>query len=251
MSPSAALLIAIVGVLIGAIGLGGFLVVPVLVLLDGRAPHEALAAATLAFAGAGALSWATARPAHGAGADRPAAAKARGAFLLAAMPGAAIGALTVGSLAQGPLALLIAAAFAVAGWAEWRGWPRVSQRDAARARPAAWAAGGLGTGLASALTGTSGPMVGLPLLTWAGLPGASRLALAQALQLPVALGAGVVYAGAAVLPWAAGAACTALLCAGVLLGSRLARAVSPAPLRRLSALLMWAAALAMAFKSGS
>jgi uncharacterized membrane protein YfcA len=127
----------------------------------------------------------------------------------------------------------------------------VSQRDAARARPAAWAAGGLGTGLASALTGTSGPMVGLPLLTWAGLPGASRLALAQALQLPVALGAGVVYAGAAVLPWAAGAACTALLCAGVLLGSRLARAVSPAPLRRLSALLMWAAALAMAFKSGS
>jgi uncharacterized membrane protein YfcA len=249
----AALLIAAIGVLVGAVGLGGFLLVPVLVLLDGRAPHEALAAATLAFAAAGVLSWVTARPADGAGAgtDRPAAAQVRWAFLLAAMPGAAIGAFAVGSLAQGPLALLIAAAFALAGWAEWQGWPRDARRRAAPEQPAAWAAGGLGTGLASALTGTGGPLVGLPLLSWAGLAGAERLALAKGLQLPVAVGAGVVYAGAATLPWATGAACAAALCAGAAFGGRLARALPPATLRRLSAVLMWAGALAMALKSGS
>src|SRR5690348_9737644 len=49
-------LVASIGVLIGAVGIGGFLVVPVLVFVQGRPLREAVVAATVSFVGAGLVS---------------------------------------------------------------------------------------------------------------------------------------------------------------------------------------------------
>ena len=56
MTLGAALLLALVGVLVGAVGLGGFLVVPTLVWLTGQDPADSVAAAALAFLAAGVVS---------------------------------------------------------------------------------------------------------------------------------------------------------------------------------------------------
>ena len=244
MTLAAASLIALVGVLVGAAGLGGFLVVPTLVWLAGQDPADSVAAAALAFLAAGAVS-ALAPARRVRGEDAPGLAPgARHAFLLAAGLGAAVGALTVGALVGGALTWVIAALFALAGVAEWFGLPRAAPRHPPAAAGAA--GGGAVVGFASALTGTSGPMAALPVLAFTPLPAHERLRLAQVAQGPVALGACAAFAAHGTLPWPLGAACAAALCAGLLPGFWLAARIDARSLRRLSAVLMWGAAVAMA-----
>jgi uncharacterized membrane protein YfcA len=246
----AALLLALVGVLVGAVGLGGFLVVPTLVWLAGQDPADSVAAAALAFLAAGVVSALAPSSRRGPGTAPPGLTPGAGrAFLLAAGLGAGVGALAVGALVGGALTGLIAALVALAGVAEWFGLPRAAAR-----RPpgtARSAGGGALVGFASALTGTSGPMAALPVLAFTPLSAHARLRLAQVAQWPVALGACAAFATQGNLPWGLGAACAAALCAGLLPGLWLAGRLGARPLRRLSALLMWGAAVAMALAGRS
>lgn len=107
------------------------------------------------------------------------------------------------------------------------------------------AGGGLITGFASALTGTSGPMVAMPLLAWAGLALRERVALAQVAQIPIALGATIAFASFGEVPWKLAGASSAALCAGLVLGAGATRRLDAGLLRRLAAVLMWGAAAAM------
>src|SRR5690606_10737645 len=50
-------LVFLIGALIGAVGVGGFLLVPVLVFLDGRPVRDAVVLATVSFVGAGAAAF--------------------------------------------------------------------------------------------------------------------------------------------------------------------------------------------------
>ena len=72
MDLPALLLLALVGALIGAVGIGGFLVVPVLVFVQGRPLREAVIAAVVAFVGAGVVSLAVVlRQPQNTGISRP------------------------------------------------------------------------------------------------------------------------------------------------------------------------------------
>ena len=237
MSVLALLLVSAIGLLIGLIGLGGFLLVPVLVLLQGTSTREAVVVAAVAFLAGGLLSlvaWTRRAPGEVA---------AHGPYLLGTAPGAVLGAFVVGAVMDRVLGVVIAAAFAAAAIAEWFGLPRTD-----RPRPLAGvraAGAGVATGFGSAVTGTSGPMVAMPLLAWAGLPLRDRIAIGQVAQVPIALGATLMFAGLGAIPWTLAGLCSAALCAGMLVSRLLARRVPAAGLRRLSALLLLAAAAAM------
>ncbi len=236
MSLLAALLVVSIGALIGAVGLGGFLLVPLLVLLEGVSVRQGVVVAAIAFLAAGLATLLLRR-------GSPREARGHAVFLLAAAPGAILGSLAVRASGETMLGVVIAIGFAAAGVAEWRQWPA---SGAPRQVPrAAVAGGGVVTGFASALTGTSGPMVAMPLLAWTGMGLHDRVALAQVAQIPIALGATLAFASLGDVPWRLAAACGAALCVGLAMGMRTARRVEPPLLRRLAAVLMIAAAVAM------
>jgi uncharacterized membrane protein YfcA len=240
VSVATLVLVAAIGALIGAVGLGGFMMVPVLMLLEGASVKQGVVIAAVAFLASGLVSLALWRREPGRGREQR-------NFLLAAAPGAVVGALAVQASVEGVLAAFIACGFAAAGLAEWLELPRQ-----VRARPvgdAKAAGGGLVAGFASALTGTSGPMVAMPLLAAAGMALRERVALAQVAQIPIALGATIAFASFGDVPWKLAAGSSLALCVGLVAGARLTRRMEARGLRRLAAVLMWGAAVFMVVKT--
>lgn len=201
--------ILLAGWLIGATGIGGVLVVPVLHQLQGIGLQQAIAAASLAFALPGlAAAWKLRRR------DAP-LPRGTGALMLFALPGAALGALLVHRIDTDWLLAGLAALALASGLWGWRGTPHP---QAARPLGApAMGALGVGVGLGSALTGTGGPVLLVPLLMLMRQPLHSTVPAAQAIQLPVALCAAAGHAWAGALDWK-----LALLLGGVLLLGALA-----------------------------
>jgi uncharacterized membrane protein YfcA len=102
----------------------------------------------------------------------------------------------------------------------------------------ALALAGAVTGFASALTGTGGPLVLVPILLWLGSPVLTAIGLSQAIQLPVSLAAtaGNFYNGN--LDLRLGGLLALGMPLGIWLGSKLARALPRRTLQRGVALLL-------------
>jgi len=99
---------------------------------------------------------------------------------------------------------------------------------------------GLVTGFASALTGTSGPVVGLPLLMLAQCPIRSSLGLVQAIQVPIALASMVAYLTLrpGVIQWEIVAALAVGSAPAVPLGAYLADKIPAAGLKLVVAIVL-------------
>lgn len=189
---AAAILLA--GWLIGATGIGGVLVVPVLHQLQGIALPQAIAAASLAFAFPGAAAaWRLRR----AGSHVP---PGMAILAVASLPGAALGALLVHRVSVSWLMAGLAALALGSGLWGLRRKPLEHHDHPAMGGPAL-AALGAAVGLGSALTGTGGPVLLVPLLMLAGQPLRNIGAAAQAIQLPVAICAATGHAIAGALDW--------------------------------------------------
>jgi uncharacterized membrane protein YfcA len=172
--------ILVAGWLIGATGIGGVLVVPVLNQVQGVALQDAIAAASLAFALPGVAAAWRLRQAGGA------VPRGTGTMALASVPGAGVGALLVHHVAASWLLAGLAVLALASGLWGLRGAPHAHEgRDALG--PLAMGTLGAAVGLLSALTGTGGPVLLVPLLLLAGQPLRNILPPAQAIQLPVAL----------------------------------------------------------------
>lgn len=229
-------LIIIIGLLIGAVGVGGFLVVPILVFVDGRPLRDAVIAATVSFLGSGiiaALSWIR---------DSRFSENRNRVFLLAAAPGALLGAMLVRVISGTWIGLLIAIAVGLAGLGQLFGLPRT-----AASPPTALGAfvSGLVTGTGSALTGTSGPLIAMPLLARGGTGIVERIRVSQVSQLPIAATAAAVFLVAGDIAWMVAMACSAALAVGVVAGMRITLLVTPKVLSRTSAVLMLITGCAM------
>lgn len=213
MTAASAAAILVAGWLIGATGIGGVLVVPALAQLEGTQLQRAIAASALAFGfpGAAALWWL-----HRSGA----ADSARLLPLLAgAIPGAVAGALLVHQVQARWLMGGLAALALISGLRGLR------PRSASAARPgpialgaASWVALGAAVGLGSALTGTGGPVLLLPLLMLLRQPMLSTVAAAQAIQLPLALCASAAHAITGALDLGLALTLGGVLLAGSLVG---------------------------------
>lgn len=224
----AAILLA--GWLIGATGIGGVLVVPVLHQLQGIALQQAIAAASLAFALPGlAAAW---RLRQG-GAALP---RGTGALMLFALPGAAVGALLVHRIGT---ELLVAGLAALALGSGLWGLRRSPLQHEGSALPVpAMGLLGAGVGMGSALTGTGGPVLLVPILMLLRQPLHSTVPAAQAIQLPVALCAAAAHAWAGALDWRLALVLGAVLLAGALAGQWSAPRAHPLLLHRLVCVLL-------------
>lgn len=224
------LLVAIgllVGVLIGCIGVGGVLLVPSLTYLGGIEIHVAIASCMLSylfsglvgaviFARRGSIRW------------------SQGLWLCAgAMPGAYLGAAAV-SVAPGQLLELV-----IAGLTLLAGVNALSNTSATTTSRSlgrnALVPIGVVTGFASALSGTGGPLVLVPILVWLRVPVLAAVGLSQLIQVPIAV---LATAGNLVhgrLDISLGLGIAVVLMIGAALGARLAHALPIVFMKRLVA----------------
>ncbi len=227
MLVAAAVLVA--GVLIGVIGIGGVLVVPVLSEAIGMPVTAAVAAAMFGFLLAGLVALGARRremqlPSHEAW-----------VLNLAALLGAAGGAWSIDRLPVSLVKLLVAAVAVVSGINALAGATRRPSTRKALTSPA-FAGIGFVVGCGSAWSGTGGPVMLIPILLALGLPAATVLPLAQVIQIPIAASATGVNAAQGRIDWALALAVGALLVTGTWAGLTLARRIDPAGLRKAVAL---------------
>jgi uncharacterized membrane protein YfcA len=238
-SGAAALCVAgvIIGVLIGATGIGGVLLVSFLVHGLGYPVQSAVAVALWSYLWSGllaiALYWR-----RGSIATRPAlwlcAASVPGAFLgacaLAVVPGKVVEALIGGVLLLGGVQTLR---------------PPREHNDRTPPGPALLVGLGLLTGFASALLGAGGAFLLVPLLVALGEPVLLAVGLGQAIQVPISAVATVANLRAGRIALLYGTILAAALAVGIALGTPLAHGVSQRTLRLLVALAMLVAAIVM------
>ena len=226
---AATLLLA--GWLIGATGIGGVLVVPALHQLQGIALPQAIAAASLAFALPGAAAAWRLRSSHGG------IPTGMATLALAALPGAAVGALLVHRISVNWLLAGLAALSLASGLWGLRRAP-LQHGDSKPLGDLAMATLGAVVGLGSALTGTGGPVLLVPLLMLAGQPLRNIVPAAQAIQLPVALCAATGHALAGALDLRLALPVGAVLLVGSLAGQWSAPRTPALTLHRLVCVLL-------------
>lgn len=220
------------GLMIGCIGIGGVILVPALAFVVGVPIHAAIAAAmfayllsgvigTLVFAGNKSIRWDMTRW-----------------LWIGAMPAALAGAL-MASLAPGRVLELMIGLLTAASGAHSLLAPSPSDLESGRtlSNPSLAIIGAV-TGVASAMTGTGGPLVLVPILMWLQLPVLTAIGLSQAIQLPIAVlaTAGNVYAGS--LDVSLGLLIGAGLSLGTWAGAKLAHAVPRSVLRAIVSVVL-------------
>jgi hypothetical protein len=234
------LIAAIVGILIGAIGIGGVLLVPTLTYMLGLGIHVAIATAmfTYLFSGAvGALEYARQNSIHWSMALW---------LCLGGMPGAYLGAATTwvtpGVILEGVIGFLVL----LSGVQALRG-PSGTAESVVNLKPMSLMVIGLVTGFGSSITGTGGPLVLIPILIWMQVPILTAVGLSQVIQIPIALLATTGNLTFGRIEWLIGMGIATLLVLGVVVGARIAHRISRVVLKRFIAfaLLLVGAAMLM------
>ncbi len=217
-----------VGALIGAAGIGGVLLVSFMAYGLGFDVHGAVAGAMFGYIFAGAVG-AVLYARHGSIKWRLA-----GWIILGAMPAAFLGAVTASAASARVLEAVIALLLLFAGYYALRPTALTDDREN-KLGPVALLAIGAVTGFGSAMTGTGGPLILVPLLLWLRFPVLTAVGLSQAAQFPLAsvATAGNVMLGA--VDFTIGAAIGAGLVCGVAIGAKAAHAVAPDLMKRVVA----------------
>ena len=224
---------AAAGLLIGCVGIGGVILVPALVYLAGQSFQTAIAAALCAFIVSGVVG-AHAYAKAGSIRWRPMVWS-----WLGALPAALAGALLLNSVTPAFLELgvgLLSAGSGLYALTNRLDNPR-SRREQMPASPSLTVIGAA-TGLLSALTGTGGPLVLLPILIALQAPVLASLGMAQAIQLPIAAAAtaGNLFTG--VLDVQLGLTLAAGIALGTWVGAKGAHRLPIELLRRALAVLL-------------
>lgn len=215
----------LVGVFIGCVGIGGVLLVPGLVFLLGMDVQVAIATCMFSYlfsGAAGAVEYAR----------RGSIRWSMALWLcVGAMPGAYLGAAAVSIMSAPWLEAVIAVLVLFSGiHALGRRIPeRSGTVDAGATRLGV--VGAL-TGFGSALSGTGGPLILIPVLVWMKLPLLTAVGLSQVIQLPIAALASAGNFQLGEVNVGVSLAIAMLLVVGVVAGARLAHHLPAALLKR-------------------
>lgn len=223
------------GTLIGVVGLGGVLLVPLMTGVLDLPLRDSVVAASFGFLASGlaaatthairdGMSWRQNLPLWGSAAF---GATMGAALLIRAAPVAISGFIGALAVASG-LITLKRPTHGCSG--SGSGWRVMSLLGAA-------------TGLGSSLSGTGGAVVLLPLLVIRGTAVKSAIIFSQSIQIPITLSATAYYLSQNLLNVHLSVATAVGLVPGTLLGVRLARRFAPDPLRRVVAGLLIATGL--------
>ena len=239
--PIAVALLAVgllVGVLIGAIGIGGVLLVPVLVHVGGMAIHVAIATAmvayffagtvgTIAFSRRGSIRWGDALW-----------------LTTGAIPGAFAGSAAAATAPALALELLIALLIVASALHSLRGRTPAGGEPRPLAKSALFVIGAV-TGIGSSMSGTGGPLVLIPILLWLHVPVLAAVGLSQVIQLPISAFATVGNLVYGTIDFTVAAAASVLLMIGVWFGARIAHRVSSLAMKRFVSAALLAVGVAM------
>ena len=221
-----------VGIAIGAVGIGGVLLIPALEVLSPLSLRPAMATAlftfiftglvgTVAFQRRGSIDWRVTMPLCGGGA-------------LFGFAGAWVNA----RVATSGLALVLSLLILAAGVFALRGNGNEAGASPARHRSALLVFGvGSITGFGSGLTGVGGPALSVPMMVLLGFPALTSIAASQVIQVLAAASGSVANLLHGQVDFRLAAGLTLFEVAGVWFGTRLAHAVDPRVLRRAVALL--------------
>jgi uncharacterized membrane protein YfcA len=169
------------GLLIGSVGIGGVVVVPALIVVFGIPATSALAATMLAFMMSGIIG------ARAYSSKQSLEWNSAAWLWIGAAPAAFAARLMTHRIAAWIIEAAIALLALVAGVNALRQTRRAAAGSASSMTPrSALIGSGFVTGGLSTLTGTSGPLVLIPLLLRLEVPILTSLGLAQAIQLPIA-----------------------------------------------------------------
>jgi uncharacterized membrane protein YfcA len=231
------LLLAVpVGVLIGAIGVGGVLLPPALVYAGGLDVHVAAGTSswcflftgvvgTLAYARTRAVPWAL-----------------TGWLTLAIAPAAVLGAL-VNGLVSATVVWLLLGAITLGAGVHRLGSRRGGERTGLP-RSAALAIGAA-VGFGSAMTGTGGPVLLVPVLLVLGMAPVTAIAASQVIQLPLVGFAVLGYATTGSVDYGLGTRLGVLAAVGVVAGAFVVGRLRPQALNRVAAVLLVAIGISL------
>ncbi|MDN4162297.1 sulfite exporter TauE/SafE family protein [Nocardioides abyssi] len=228
----------VAGVLVGAVGVGGLLLPVALAGPGGLDPHEAAATSSWAFLFTGLVA------AVVLARTRRVRWRSAGPLALGAAPGAVAGALLGGAVPGSVLVLLLAVVTLGSGLHDLLG-PRPAPRDRVLRAPTLVALGAA-VGVGSALTGTGGPVLLVPVLLALGVDLLETIALGQLVQLPVVASAVAGSWPQGYVDVRLGTVLGLLAGAGAVLGLALARRVPAAGLRRATSVVLVVTGLGLA-----
>ncbi len=218
----------IVGVLVGCVGIGGILLPPALVYVGGFDPHLAVATSMWSFLFTGVVGTAVY--------SRRRSVNWRMVSWLSAgiVPAALLGAHSNVSLPASTLMIFLAMLIFATGINSLAKPPAVE-------RPAhSFGAGtllliGAVVGFGSALTGTGGPVLLVPILVYMRAPILASVGAGQVVQIPVAVFATVGYVLFGRVDFVLGTALGLIAMVGVVTGARIAHKVPTSTLHRIVA----------------
>ena len=224
---------AVVGLLIGTVGVGGVLMVSFLALFGGLNIHQAAATSLFTFLFTGILgTWLYQR--RGSIAWRVAAPVCAGALVFGYL-----GAVTAARIDARPLAILVALVIVAAG-----AYIFVPQRAAARYRAGGgWreqlllASVGAASGFGSGISGAGGPLFSVPFMVILRYVPLTAVATSQVLQIVAAASGSIGNLRHDFIDWHAATLITVFELAGLTIGVRLAHAARALALRRLAGVL--------------
>jgi len=212
----------IVGLLIGAFGIGGVLLVPILESVAGIPIRQAVSAAMFSyiFAGIvgtymyqryGSIDWTSVY-----------------SLSIGALPGALIGALLLPLIPKIAIQALIMSLILYSTLQIIKKSSAMKTNSSAVSNRKVYLYGiGFVTGVASTLSGTGGPLVVIPLLLMVGFLPHPAVGLAQAIQIPIAIVASGTYAYSGLLDYNLGIIIGMGSVAGVFAGSIIAHKIAP------------------------
>ncbi len=232
------------GIAVGAVGIGGVLLVPILTLALGIDVKRAIAAALLSYLPAGVVA-VTLYARRGSVPWREA-----GLLGLAALPAAYLGARAA---SRAPASLLEAAIgmLLLAGGLYALRPPRLAPAEQVMLAPATLLGLGGGTGFVSALTGAGGAFVLLPILLLLDTPVLAAIGLGQAIAIPIAGLASLANLAAGLVDLELAAGLAASLALGIAIGTPIAHALPQRKLRRLLGSVVVLAGVAMLLRTAA
>lgn len=223
-----------VGVLVGAVGVGGVLLAPGLVAVGGIPPNQAAATSIWAFLFTGVVG--TLVYARGRIIPWPMLAR----LSIGVVPGAVVGARTNTVLPGGAVLVVLGVLALLVGVQQLlprrEHTPRPGLTKQCSLSTVWLILIGSAVGFGSALTGTGGPVLLVPILLTLGITPLTAVAVSQAVQLPVVISASATYLNAGLTDTRLGTLLGLTAAVGTFLGAVLAPRLHPDLLRRAVAL---------------
>lgn len=234
MSIALVIICLFVGLLIGAVGIGGVLLVPALAFVADIGVHEAIPACMLSYLATGAVGvFVYAR--HGS-------IQWDMVFwvCVGAVPAALLGSISLLSIPANAIMFLIAILMVFAGIdALIKSFKSVPMaRQSSTLGRGHYIVIGFVTGFGSAITGTGGPLIVVPINIYLGLPVLTAVGLSQAIQIPIAAFASIGNWMSGNLNVNLGLLIAAAMVAGTLAGATLMHRLPAEPIRKFMALLL-------------